>query len=246
MGITQADLPIIGLIIFLEGVLSIDNAVVLALLAQKLPRHLQKKALTYGLIGAVVFRITALFIATYLMKWLWVKFVGGAYLLWVGGKYFVSPHEDSHEHSLKPRAGFWSTVLVIELTDIAFALDSILAAIAITNKFWVVVSGGIIGLILMRFAASIFISLLRRFPNFQTSAYLLVVLIGVKLIVDGLKIEGVNFHSSSSPAFWIFWGLMLLCIGLGFVRKKGKRDMTYEKALNAEATAGDDLEKPFH
>ena len=195
---------------------------VLALLAGKLPPHQQKKALTYGLVGAIGFRLIALFFVTHLMRWVWVKFVGGGYLLYVALSHFLSKKPAEEESSArKISSNFWKAVVVIELTDIAFAVDSILAAVAISKKLWVVFTGGVIGLILMRFAASLFIKLLKKFPAFETSAYLLVFIIGAKLILDGLHLPGVNFHSASSPATWIFWIAMAIAIGLGFRKVKG-------------------------
>jgi YkoY family integral membrane protein len=132
--------------------------------------------------------------------------------------------------------GFWSTVGVIELTDIAFAIDSILAAIALVGsapqghvgphpKLWVVITGGMLGVILMRFAAVVFIRLLERFPRFETSAYLLVAVIGLKLVIDwgantAENPHVVDFHSPGSPAFWIFWLMMILCLSIGFIPKR--------------------------
>ncbi len=218
------DIATIGLLVFLEGILSIDNAVVLALLANKLPKEQQKKALSYGLIGAFVFRFIALFMAAYLMKWNWVKFVGGGYLIYVALSHWVFGDKKEDDAPKAVRASFWKTVIVIELTDIAFAIDSILAAVAITTKFWVVFTGGVIGLVVMRFAASMFIGLLRKFPAFEVSAYILVLIIGVKLVIAGFQIPGIDFHSSSSPASWIFWIAMLSALAYGFLghRKRGK------------------------
>ncbi len=279
------DLAIIGTLIVLEGVLSIDNALVLGILAKRLPHEQQRKALTYGLIGAFVFRVIAILTAAYLLKWWWVKAIGGGYLLYVAVKHFFFEHDDGQpavkvgpdghpildappagepggdvvEGELKKRVpppmeaaavavaakrypSFWGTVAVIELTDIAFAVDSILAAIAMipsvppsqTNpKLWVVIAGGMMGVILMRFAAVIFIKLLEKFPRLEFSAYLLVALIGAKLLVDWFfnkppdpAPEGwhapVNFHSLHSPATWIFWGLMVAFFAIGFL--PGKKD----------------------
>jgi predicted tellurium resistance membrane protein TerC len=320
------DFAVIGLLILLEGVLSIDNALVLGLLAKRLPKHQQKKALTYGLVGAFVFRLIAIGTAVWLMKWWFVKLIGGGYLVYIAVKHLF--FEKGHEHEdhieatpegdvmlIDPRTGgpatrraeegairqrtsvplpgeteddvgegepltagggggagtmtekaaavaaapgcdpsvpesrrkcakFWPTVIVIELTDIAFAIDSILAAIALVGnapaghqglhpKFWVVVAGGMFGVILMRFAAVLFIKMLDRFPRFETAAYLLVILIGTKLLVDwffnkppenhpqGTVYHGpADFHSPSSAAFWIFWGLMVVCFCIGFIPKK--------------------------
>lgn len=271
------DLAVIGLLIVFEGVLSIDNALVLGLLAKRLPKHLQGKALTYGLVGAFVFRFIAIGTASYLLRWRIVKLVGGGYLVWVAAKYFLfersgkdsehvsvgadanpvlidertgcelTPQQEQEElrvrgsmAALGAGSSFWSTVAVIELTDIAFAIDSILAAIALVGsapaghegphpKLWVVITGGMLGVILMRFAAVLFIRLLERFPRFETSAYLLVALIGLKLVLDwGLNTPEhphlLDFHDPAGIEFWAFWLLMAACLGVGFVpqRRAGK------------------------
>jgi YkoY family integral membrane protein len=285
-----SDLAIIGLLIVLEGVLSIDNALVLGLLAKRLPKHLQPRALTYGLVGAFVFRLIAIALASVLLEWWVVKLLGGAYLIYVAVKHFF--FEDKHDvHAADPVVGsalasgaathttrttttpeqdraaieartplpvpdnaaprdatryakFWPTVFVIEMTDIAFAIDSILAAIALVAgvphdphrphpKLWVVITGGFLGVVLMRFAAVVFIRLLDRFPRFETAAYLLVTIIGLKLVVDwgfnkpppdhppGAVYHGpADFHSFHSPAFWVFWVLMIACFAVGFIPKR--------------------------
>ena len=255
-----ADIAVIGLLVMLEGVLSIDNALVLGLLAKQLPKHLQKRALTYGLVGAFVFRLISIALAAYLLKWWIVKLFGGGYLVYIAVKhlFFEKPKEagpiqagpDGHpilpdQPTAKQIASanawqFWKAVLVIELTDIAFAIDSILAAIALVAggklpetefhpKLWVVVTGGILGVILMRFAAIVFIRLLEKFPRFETAAYLLVAVIGLKLLIDWYFnmrpdnapadwVVPVDFHSG--PASWIFWISMALCFCVGFIPAK--------------------------
>lgn len=216
--LTAQDLGVIGLLIFLEGILSIDNALVLAMMARTLPKHQQKRALTYGFAGAIVFRLLALLIITRLIQWTWVKFVGGGYLLFLAVKHFW-PHAPDEAKKPPKIRGFWTTVAMIELMDIAFALDSILAAVALTPKFWIIFTGGVLGVLLMRVAASGFIKILDRFPGFETTAYLLVGIIGIKVILEGIHLEGIDFHSTSSPAFWAFWGIMIACILAGFVSK---------------------------
>lgn len=256
---SSSDIATIALLIVLEGVLSIDNALVLGLLARRLPKHQQKRALTYGLVGAFVFRFIAIFMASLLLQWRIVKILGGGYLLWVALKYFWSERDKNKDNitlgpdgtpvlsndsngqpPLVKTAGFWSTVFVIELTDIAFAVDSILAALALVGsapaghigphpKLWVVVTGGMLGVILMRFAAVVFIKLLDRFPRFETSAYLLVAVIGAKLAIDWAlnspeHPHRADFHDTSSPAFWIFWIVMLVCLCSGFLPQKRRAE----------------------
>ncbi len=280
------DLVLIALLIVLEGVLSIDNALVLGILAKRLPKHQQQRALTYGLVGAFVFRIIAIATATILLKWTIFKLLGGGYLIYIAIKhFFFSAHDPEKEKMkldasgnpilvdeeterplppdeqvreaeerahvppalLQPAVGggtakFWPTVFVIEMTDIAFAVDSIVAAIGIlpplppgtpagtTNpKLWLVITGGMLGVVLMRFAAVLFIKLLDRFPRFETAAYLLVVVIGRKLVVDwgGNKFfateandHPVDFHDPGSVAFWVFWVAMVACFVVGFIPKR--------------------------
>src|SRR5258706_3271619 len=191
------DLVIVALLVVLEGVLSIDNALVLGLLAKRVPKRLQSRALTYGLVGALIFRMAAIGAAAFLLRWTFMKFLGGAYLIYVSVKHFFFQQEqearpedlpDAITHSKSGKAitaaslSFWYTVVVIELTDIAFAIDSILAAIALVgqqrpgdtgahDKLWVVIVGGVIGVVVMRVAAIPFNSVLGQVPTDVASAH---------------------------------------------------------------------------
>jgi YkoY family integral membrane protein len=199
-----------------------------------LPHLQQRKALTYGLAGAFVFRFIAILTAVHLLRWRIVKLLGGGYLLYVAIKHFLTLRKQGNRHEPVNivTGAFWPTVLAIELTDIAFAVDSIVAAIGIVGpapdptrihpKLWVVMIGGMLGVILMRFAAVIFIRLLEKFPRFETAAYLMIVVIGAKLVADWAfngpeHPHQLDFHHPSSMAFWIFWGLMLACVAVGFI-----------------------------
>ncbi|HAR41843.1 MAG TPA: hypothetical protein DCS07_04315 [Bdellovibrionales bacterium] len=218
--ITFQDIVVVGFLAFLEAILSIDNAVVLAVMVKHLPPKQQKMALTYGLAGAVVFRLIALSIATYLIQMRWVKFVGGGYLIFIGLKHLLQKQPHGDETKPVRHAGFWKTVVMIEIMDIAFAVDSILAAVAISPKLWIVFFGGFIGVLMIRYAATFFAKLLLNFPTFEVSAYLLVLVIGLKLTMEGFHFPGVDFMSASNPAFWIFWMAMALCVAFGFRRTK--------------------------
>jgi YkoY family integral membrane protein len=243
MPFTLQDISTILFLIFLEGILSIDNAVVLAMLARGLPPQLQKKALTYGLVGAVIFRLIALSLVTQLMKWVWIKFIGGAYLIVLAVKHLVFGEKGTENENRKSSSNrFWKVVFLVELTDIAFAVDSILAAVAVSNKFWIVFTGGVLGIILMRFAAQVFLALLKKFPAFEDSAYILVLVIGSKLFIEGFKLDSIDFHSSENPAFWIFWSAMAVAFLTGFrTRKRDGEVRAMEKAVTEEAKVTDDV-----
>jgi YkoY family integral membrane protein len=238
------DLATVGLLVFLEGILSVDNALAIALIARGLPKEMQRKALTYGIAGAIIFRILALFTAEHLMEWVWIKYVGGGYLLFIALKHWLKP--DTHGTSASKNysaLSFWKIVALIELTDIAFAADSILAAVAISKKLWVVILGGVLGLVAMRFAATVFIKLLEKFPNFEHVAYLLVFGVGLKLVLDALEIPGVNFHSAQSPAFWIFWAFVVVCLAYGFMRRPKAEVRIPLEALKEEEKQIEKFEK---
>ena len=222
--VSSNDLLLNVLLVFLEGILSIDNALVLAMIAKPLPIHQRKKALTYGLAGAFIFQFIALSLVTYLIKWRWVKFVGGGYLLYISIKHLLFGEKDEDGNSKPVVRSFWKTVILIELMDIAFAVDSILAAVALTQKLWVVYCGGILSVIMMRFAATIFIRLLEKFPRLEKTAYLLILIIGTKITLEGFHFEGIDMHSASSPYTWAFWGLMAACVAYGFISRSPKKE----------------------
>ena len=189
----------------LEGILSVDNSLVLAILVRSLPKEQQKRALAYGIIGAFVFRILALIFAAYLMRFMVFKLVGGGYLIYLAMKHmFFFYKEDAHKMSSRTGASFWKTVAAVELTDIAFSIDSITAAVAMSDKLVIVWLGGVLGIIFLRFLAGFLVRLLERLPKLEDLAYQLIFFIGTKLFLDGfhVKIE----HS----VFWMMMGIIII------------------------------------
>ena len=180
----QDFLPTLGMMFslaFLEVLLSMDNAVILALIAKELPQNQQKKALRYGLIGALLLRMAAVALAGRLVNYPWVRAVGGAYLLWLAIQYFAVRGSEK-KSSVRSHSSFWVAVFWIEMTDLVFAVDSILAAVAVTSDYWAIVGGGIMGVIAIRFAAEKMIVLLQRYPKIEVFAYLLVGGVGLKVL----------------------------------------------------------------
>jgi YkoY family integral membrane protein len=220
-GIT-ADLAAIAFLVFLEGVLSLDNALVLALIVKPLQEPWRKRALLWGLGGAIVLRLVALGAANKLLHWEFTRIAGGAYLLYLCADYLQEKRRPERREARRKQSqarSFWMTVLIVELTDLAFAVDSILTAVALSRKLWVVMTGGVLGLLLMRFAATLFVRLLERFPRFEPVAYGLVLLIGIKLLAES-ALPQLDFQSPANAAFWLFWGGMGLVFLLGFTRRK--------------------------
>lgn len=211
-----SDIAKVAFLVLLEALLSADNALVLAIMVRHLPRDLQKKALLYGLGGAFVFRLAAILLAAVVLKLWWLQAIGAIYLLWLPIKHFVRASQ-SDEEAKAVKGGFWATVIAVELTDIAFAIDSVLAGVTFIEnrqeKLWVVYFGAIIGIILLRVAASFFVRLLEKYPVLDHVAYLLVGWVGVKLsFLAGHAYERANpernIHVPEMPV-WLFWGVLL-------------------------------------
>ncbi|MFZ0371022.1 MAG: TerC family protein [Halobacillus sp.] len=226
------------ILIGLEGILAADNALVIATMVKHLPEEKRKKALFYGLGGAFAFRIASLFIISYLVQIWQVQAIGALYLIGIAAYHLWKKHvlkpKLKKSHSESKGSGFWMTVVKVELADIAFAVDSILAAVALAvmlpasslpqiggldgGHFAVILAGGIIGLIIMRFAAGYFVTLLDKRPGLETAAYLIVGWVGVKLAVytlahPELALLAEGFAKSLTWKL-IFWSV-LLAIGAG-------------------------------
>jgi YkoY family integral membrane protein len=212
---------LIGTLIILEGLLSADNALVLAIMVKHLPKEKRKKALFYGLLGAYAFRFIAIGLGVYLIKLWWVKALGAAYLAWLAIKYFIDKRkgdEGEEEEAEGMNQGgllirlfgtFWGTVAAVELMDIAFSVDSVLAAFGVSNEVWVLLIGGMLGVLMMRGVAGVFLTLIDRIPELETTAYILILIISLKMFAQ------VLFHYEL-PALYFFI-ILLFTFGATFI-----------------------------
>ncbi|NQX66357.1 TerC family protein [Paenibacillus alba] len=237
------------ILIGLEGLLSADNALVLAVIAKHLPEEEKKKAINYGIIMAFVFRFAALFAISFIANVWQIQAIGAAYLLYLGLKHIIKASFFKENENIRgdikkdsERKRFWPTVGKIAIADLAFAIDSILAAVALAlglpdsplgefggmdgGKFLVVVLGGIAGLILIKFAASWFVKLLAERPALETTAYAIVAWVGVKLAVITLAHEdvGVLDHQFPHSTTWtfIFYGVLIAIAIFGWFAPANK------------------------
>jgi YkoY family integral membrane protein len=252
------DLSTVGVLLVLEALLSADNALILALIVRHLPRDQQRKALMYGLLGAFALRLLAIVLASSIISFWWLQFVGALYLLYLPIKHFIKQASQVELRGYSG-AGFWMTVVYADLADLAFAIDSVLVAVAIEphrNKIWVVYLGAVLGIILLRWAAGACLTLLERYPVFDHLAYVLVGWAGIKLLflsghtferwyVD--KFPGTQFPvliPEMHPA--IFWTGMALIAGIGswLALRKPAPPPTSGHAPTPDERAGDDATKP--
>ena len=223
-----SDLITIGFLVVLEGLLSADNALVMAIMVLGLPRADHRKALRYGLIGGFVFRTAATVLAAHLINASWVKLGGGLYLLYLTYQHFGGRGEgESRNEPPKAKAAFglspfWATVVRVELVNLAFSIDSILAAVAMSRKTWVVVAGGILGIIAMRIAAEQLIDLIRRFPALVDGAFVIIGWVGIKLLLE--YAHQMHWIAWEIPK-WIAMGLILVIFLVAFLyaRRQGPR-----------------------
>jgi YkoY family integral membrane protein len=226
MDVHVTDFLTIGLLVLLEGLLSADNALVLAILVLGLPREQQRKALRYGIVGAFAFRILATLLAVHLLQVAWVKLVGALYLLYLTWSHFFRAGDTTERRAVKPAraamglSAFWATVVKVELTDIVFAVDSILVAVAMSPKTWVIISGGILGIIAMRLVIGQLLALVRRYPALVDGAFVIIGWVGLKLMIEYLHADGfIHFQVNK----WISFGLIVVIFTIAYLyaRKQG-------------------------
>ncbi|WP_423798326.1 TerC family protein [Neobacillus sp. SAB-20_R2A] len=246
------------ILIGLEGLLSADNALVLAVIARHLPEDQKKRAINYGIILAFAFRFVALFAISFIANVWQIQAIGAIYLLYLGVKHIIQArfgkeNENIHKDDAKESAGkgFGPTVAKIAIADLAFAIDSILAAVALAlglpdspldnfggmdgGQFLVVLIGGVAGLILIKFAATWFVQLLEKRPALETTAYAIVAWVGVKLAVITLAHEdiGILNHDFPHSTAWtlIFYGVLVAIALIGWFAS-GKRSLQATNARN--------------
>jgi len=223
LDITAPDLVTVGLLVVLEGLLSADNALVMAILVLGLPKREHKQALRYGLIGGFVFRIAATVLAVYLIQVAWVKLLGGLYLLYLTYSHFWG-HEEGADRRQAPKARpwlgmppFWATVVRVELINLAFSIDSILVAVAMSPKLWVVVTGGILGIIAMRLVVGQLLVLVQRYPALVDGAFIIIAWVGAKLCLEYL--HDAHFVNFEIPR-WLSMGLIIVIFAIAFIYAK--------------------------
>jgi len=230
---------VVLLLVFLEGVLSLDNAAVLGAMVQPLPkdepvpwprslRWLGRRlnpilgpqrtaALKVGLLGAYLGRGLMLLVASFVIRNAWLRVVGAFYLLYLAINHFAAL-DAAHEHEQKrvhvrESTGFWSVVLSLELADLAFSLDNVVAAVALSDQYWVVLLGVAIGIVMMRFAATIFARMIEWEPALQHAAFLLILAIGFELVLEDL----FHVHLGEWAQFVLSAGILALTIAFARV-----------------------------
>ncbi len=210
--------PLLPVIVSLELVLSADNAVALASITKNLNNiDLQRKALNFGIFIALLLRIIVILTAQFFLNFWPVKLIGGIYLISLSISKFLSLNnnfsdKNINENSKKSNISLFKVILLLSITDLAFSIDSITAAVAISDQFLLVITGAIIGVIALRFTSGLFIKWLEIYINLEKAGYIAVGLIGIKLIIQLVLFKLVI------PEY-LFFLVMLFLFIWGFSKK---------------------------
>ncbi|KAB8317647.1 TerC family protein [Tolypothrix campylonemoides VB511288] len=219
------------ILIFLEAVLSADNAIALAAIAQGLEdKKLEREALNIGLVVAYVLRITLLLTATWVQQFWQFELLGAAYLLWLVFQHFTSEEGEDNQHHGPRFSSLWQAIPVLALTDLAFSLDSVTTAIAVSNETWLVITGTTIGVVTLRFMAGLFIKWLDEYVYLEDAGYITVALVGLRLL---LKVV----NDSLVPPQWFMITAIALILAWGF-SKRTESEKIIEEPEKAEVVEG--------
>jgi YkoY family integral membrane protein len=210
--LSWSDLGLLVALVFLEAILSADNAIALAALVKHLPPTEQKQALRWGMWGAYGLRILLILSSTWLMHILPIRLAGAAYLLWLAGFHFWSSDMDETQR-IPGSANLWQTIFLVEVTDLMFSLDSVTASLAMSQKTGVIILAGILGITIMRYMAGYFIRCLDEFIHLEDAAYGMILLMGGRMLLDCFA---PNWHLPE-------WAMLIPVFGLllwGFSKRK--------------------------
>jgi YkoY family integral membrane protein len=249
-----ASLSVVINLILIESLLSVDNAAVLATMVLDLPKDQRRKALRYGILGAYIFRGICLLFASLLIQIWWFKPVGGVYLFVLAIRYFFFKKKEEHQHTIEEElkhkneswlyrktlgafGPFWATIILVELMDLAFSIDNVIAANAYTRNIILIWTGVFIGILAMRFVAQGFVRLMEKYPFLEKCAYLVIGLLGLKLMLatyshfypctsfalfmdgphDCLEAQGKHLPEGEHPTVWGDILTSIISIGVFFI-----------------------------
>lgn len=223
-----AALAVVGNLIVIESLLSVDNAAVLATMVMDLPKEQRSRALRYGIIGAYVFRGICLLLAAYIIKIWWLKPLGGLYLLylvWDWWKSKKTPEKEDDTLDKKSNwlyrvtvgglGNFWATVALVEIMDLAFSIDNVFAAVAFSDNIILIWLGVFIGILAMRFVAQGFVKLMEKFVFLETAAFVVIAILGLKLMLSLYE----HFQPDTAVSKFLGshaadWGVSILTISI--------------------------------
>lgn len=180
-------LPLLPVLVALELVLSADNAIALAAIArEQRDPLLERRALNLGIVMAFGLRVGLILMAQFVLAFPPIQLIAGTYLIYLCYRHWSgSGHgsDDAVAEVTSVPVRFSRTVLTLAVTDLAFSIDSVAAAVAISDQLLLVLTGALIGVVALRFTSGLFIRWLQIYPRLETAGFLAVGLVGLKLLV---------------------------------------------------------------
>ena len=190
-------LTLLPILISLEILLSADNAVALASLTKSLKDANERtKALNIGITISLIFRILLILLSSFLLNFLFIRIFAGLYLIYLffsnvtlKNRKKINISQEDALSSKNKQVDFLKVVALLSITDLAFSIDSITTAVAISDQYILIVIGALIGVIALRFTSEIFLRLLEYFSRLEMAGYIAILIIGLKLILNTLVKE---------------------------------------------------------
>ena len=217
---------ILVILVALEAVLSADNAIALASIAQGLKdKKEQTYALNIGLLMAYILRMTLIVTATWVIRYWQFELIGGLYLVWLSYRYFTNSDGNGDEEGSKLNfTNLWQAIPIIGFTDLAFSLDSVTTAIAVADEVWLIIAGGTIGVIALRFLAELFIRWIEEYTHLEDAGFMTVALVGIRLLI---KVVYPGF----APPEWMMITAIISLFVWGFSEKNESFQLKEEKEV---------------
>ena len=235
-----SDLITIALLVVLEGLLSADNAMVLAVLVLGLPRNSSDRRCATASSAPSPSAPWRRCLRRYLIQLRLVQLIGGLYLLWLPYQHFFGGGDARSGARLRRRrpwlglSAFWATVVKVELTDIVFAIDSILVAVAMSPKLWVIITGGLLGILAMRMVIGQLLAIVRRYPALVDGAFVIIAWVGIKLLIEYAHSLGwIHFEVPK----WLSLGLIVVIFAASLLYARQAGAASRCRVIDDEANA---------
>ncbi|MBI1802267.1 MAG: hypothetical protein HY259_06140 [Chloroflexi bacterium] len=209
-------LRLLFVVALLDSMLSVDNALVLAVVVEHLPPPQQGRALQIGIFLAYLLRALSIFVASFLVTFWPLKLLGALYLLWLGLSHLLEKNQEEEGKPKRKQAGYWLTIAQVGWLDLTFSLDNILATVALTTNTFLIIVAVSISILALRFAAGGFLKLLGYFPILRTTAYLIVIFIGAKLLAS---LPQIGYEIPDVESFAVILGIIVISLAYERVQK---------------------------
>ncbi len=215
-------LPVIASLAVIEVLLSIDNALVNASLAEPLPEKQRKLAIRIGILGGAALRLVALFFATLIIQNKWVLIIGGLYLIYLAVDHLLLKKDDTG-HNLKYKTTFAAVIMQIIFADAVFSIDNVVSAVGLSHNYYVIVAGVMIGIVSMLFVTTLVSGIIHKHPPLKKAAYIIVGLIGIVLLFETV----LGTHIGELIKFSVI--MSVLVTAYVFSHRNNKRKLKIDK-----------------